>query len=358
MLLEICAINMAEKVYIIILNYNGWQDTIECLESVFKIDYDNYQVIVVDNNSPNKSMEKIVSWAKGDLEAVLPESSTLKHLCLPFEKKTLPFILYSKGEVLLSDDAPGSISRPPLILIQSDDNRGFAAGNNIGINHALAKNDGDFFWLLNNDTIVPKDSLANLLASFQKNKHVGLCGCKILDYFVPSRTLGLCGCYSVLSASPYHIYSYSNYKKVKNRVGELYPIGASMICSKDFLNRVGLLNEEYFLYFEELDWVERAKKQNVEIGFDFSAYIYHKEGGTIGLPLKKGPNFFSVMWLARAHKKYVKKYKNRCFLFWFYLIHLMRILKNLFFYRNYSRALFYSIFTDKEAAWIAKKMTK
>lgn len=56
---------MHEKVYIVILNYNNWKDTIECLESVLKSDYLNYQVIVVDNNSPNNSMDKIIQWADG-----------------------------------------------------------------------------------------------------------------------------------------------------------------------------------------------------------------------------------------------------------------------------------------------------
>ena len=56
------------KVAIIILNWNGWKDTIECLESVFRIDYPNYQVIVVDNNSPNNSMEYIKAWAEGNLD--------------------------------------------------------------------------------------------------------------------------------------------------------------------------------------------------------------------------------------------------------------------------------------------------
>jgi len=56
------------KIAIIILNWNGWKDTIECLESVFRIDYPNYQVIVVDNNSPNNSMEYIKAWAEGNLD--------------------------------------------------------------------------------------------------------------------------------------------------------------------------------------------------------------------------------------------------------------------------------------------------
>ena len=69
------------KVYIIILNYNGWKDTIECLESVLRNDYPNYQVIVVDNGSPNNSIEYIKAWVEGRQEALTPEPThPLYHL--------------------------------------------------------------------------------------------------------------------------------------------------------------------------------------------------------------------------------------------------------------------------------------
>ncbi|RLJ02597.1 MAG: hypothetical protein DRP08_04470 [Candidatus Aenigmatarchaeota archaeon] len=63
------------KIYIIILNYNNWQDTIDCLESVLRNDYPNYQVIVVDNGSQDNSMEYIKTWAEGRQEVLTPESS-------------------------------------------------------------------------------------------------------------------------------------------------------------------------------------------------------------------------------------------------------------------------------------------
>ena len=84
------------KVYIIILNYNGWADTIECLESVLKNDYPNYQVIVVDNNSPNNSMEYIKAWAEGKLDVWVKPAHPLRHLSFPLVKKPIPIcLLYS-----------------------------------------------------------------------------------------------------------------------------------------------------------------------------------------------------------------------------------------------------------------------
>jgi len=75
------------KIAIIILNWNGWKDTIECLESVFRNTYPNYQVIVVDNGSSDDSMENIKAWAEGKQEVLTPEpTNSFYHLSHPFVK--------------------------------------------------------------------------------------------------------------------------------------------------------------------------------------------------------------------------------------------------------------------------------
>ena len=86
------------KIAIIILNWNGWKDTIECLESVFRIDYPNYQVIVVDNNSPNNSMEYIKAWAEGNLDVWTKPDNPLRHLSNPPVPKPVPYVFYNKEE--------------------------------------------------------------------------------------------------------------------------------------------------------------------------------------------------------------------------------------------------------------------
>lgn len=95
---------MKNKVYIIILNYNGWKDTIECLESVLKNDYESYQIIVVDNDSPNNSIEYIINWVEGKQEVVYDENSQLKHLSQPFGSKPLEYVFYTKNEALNGGD--------------------------------------------------------------------------------------------------------------------------------------------------------------------------------------------------------------------------------------------------------------
>ena len=78
---------MIEKVYIILLNYNGWKDTIECLESLLKSDYKNNQILVVDNNSYDSSMRHIVEWAEGEQSVLYDDNSQLKRFGYPHKKK-------------------------------------------------------------------------------------------------------------------------------------------------------------------------------------------------------------------------------------------------------------------------------
>src|ERR1700757_2392454 len=102
------------RVYIVLLNWNGWRDTIECLESVLRLDYPDYKVIVCDNASSDGSMEHIRSWARGDLAA---ESRTpaLASLVTPPVPKPVRFIEVqpSQGPDHSGDQAA------PLVLIQT-----------------------------------------------------------------------------------------------------------------------------------------------------------------------------------------------------------------------------------------------
>ena len=86
------------KVYILILNYNGWADTIECLESVLKSDCPNYQVIIIDNNSSDNSIEYIKAWAEENLDIWVSPDNILRRLSYPPVKKPLPYVYYSKEE--------------------------------------------------------------------------------------------------------------------------------------------------------------------------------------------------------------------------------------------------------------------
>jgi GT2 family glycosyltransferase len=165
------------KIYIIILNYNGWDDTIECLESVFKLNYGSFQVVIVDNNSENNSLEKIKSYIDGSLNLELNVNPELKHLVYPLSKKPVSYVFYNRDEAEKSGNLELEKKlKNPVILIQSGYNGGFSYGNNIGIKYSMAKNDFEYIWLLNNDTVVEKDSLSKLVekAEYYKKQKLEL----------------------------------------------------------------------------------------------------------------------------------------------------------------------------------------
>ena len=106
---------------IIILNWNGWKDTIECLESVLRNDYPSYQVIVVDNNSPNNSMEHIKAWAEAKQEVLTPElTHPLYHLSHPPVKKPIPYVYYTREQ----DERSGAVEASQRAKIWEPAERG------------------------------------------------------------------------------------------------------------------------------------------------------------------------------------------------------------------------------------------
>ena len=232
------------KVYIVILNYNGLEDTLECLDSLCDLDYKNYSIIVCDNASINDPEFEINKWK-------------LKH------------------------------NKQDVHYIQTGINLGFAGGNNVGLRYAMAKKDFEYAWVLNNDTVLRCDALPNLVSTMQQNKSIGICGSKLIYYFDKSTVQGYGGKYNSYLGFPTVIRNIEDIDSID------YPIGASMFISKSFLTDVGLMCEDYFLYFEELDWSLRAKKKGYSISCAVDSVVYHKEGRSIGSHsnLKKKSNF-------------------------------------------------------------------
>lgn len=270
---------MNPKVYIIILNWNGWQDTIECLESVFRINHNNYKVIVCDNASSNGSLNKIKEWANGDSQANIAEDVRISICTYPSVCKPISYVEYTREQA----EQGGTIrEEPPLILIQTGANLGFAGGNNVGIKYALAKNDFEYIWLLNNDTVIDCDALAFMIKKIEQDSKFGICGSTLLFYNSPDIVQALGGAtYNKWFGISHHVGGGSHFNKNDNLVTDFdYIVGASMLVSKSFLLDIGFLSEDYFLYYEELDWAIRAKNK-YQLTYATESIVYHKEGATI-----------------------------------------------------------------------------
>lgn len=298
------AIEIVDKAYVIVLNWNGWRDTIECLESVFRMSSLDFRVVVCDNASSDGSLEQIKKWAAGKVKAELanPELSRLVSPPIP---KPIPFYELTREQA----ESGTACRNAPLVLIQNDANLGFAGGCNVGLRYALRDAECGFFWILNNDTVVEPDALSAMVRLMRQRPQVGLCGSLNLSYTHPHHVQAEGG-------MRYSRWTGRVPKQPLRTVHDLKPIparmdyvnGASMLASRAFLRQVGLMEESYFLYFEEMDWAMRAKGK-FELGYSRQSVIYHKEGATIGSSGDRDRrSLLSDMYLSRGRMLFTKRF--------------------------------------------------
>ena len=263
-------------VYIIVLNWNGWRDTIECLESIFKLDYPSFTVVVCDNNSSDESMENMENWARGNVVAT-GSSPDLLRLVEPPYPKPIQFVSVPASGGAKSPSAPDC----RFVLIQTGANLGFAGGNNVGIRYALAHGHHGYVWLLNNDTVIEPSSLSALVQMAEGDPKLGICGSLLCDYAAPHAVQSIGRRYSCWTGRTRAFRQLNDAETgVADTRGYIVE-GASMMISGRFLEKVGLLEESYFLFFEELDWMTRAAPA-FSFGYSSASVVYHKTGASIG----------------------------------------------------------------------------
>ncbi|MEG2289471.1 MAG: glycosyltransferase family 2 protein [Clostridium sp.] len=250
---------MDEKVYIILLNYKGYEDTMECIKSLESITYKNYKIVIVDNNSPDDSYSKISKELKKD-----------------------------------------------HILIKAEDNGGFAKGNNIGIKYAL-NNGADYILLINNDTLVEKNLIEELLKPFKREKNLGLTTGKI--YYEGKRdTLWFAGgtfnekrFYGMhLGEGEKDIGKYDKDKEIT------FSTGCLMMIKREVFEEIGYLPEEYFMYYEDVDYCLKLRQAGYRLWFNPKAVIYHKVSASTGgeaSPFALKLNTRNRIVLMKKHKK-------------------------------------------------------
>ena len=182
---------MLSKVCVILVNYNNHNDTIECLESVIKNTYTNYQVVVVDNSTTNDSFNYFREWSLGRVATI---ETRFRELVYPL---TPPHEHIFVNEEELQAFSASSVGEDQILFVKINKNFGFAHANNKAIAYALNQYKADFVWLLNNDTVIDKEALTNLVlyanASVAKT---GMWGSKLLLYMAPETIQGVGGKYN------------------------------------------------------------------------------------------------------------------------------------------------------------------
>jgi GT2 family glycosyltransferase len=270
----------AGTAYVVILNWNRWADTIECLESVLRSDFTDMRVIVCDNGSSDQSIERILDWAEGRLSHIPASSdSRLRGLSIPGVPKPVSYRHLRRSDAARS----GAVqSKCKLVLIENGENLGFAGGCNTGLKYALSQEDLAFVWLLNNDTVVAPDALSNLIRLARGSPRIGMTGAKVLHYYDPDiiQVAGggvynkWLGTQSLLGAGR-HVLDDVDTRKMS------FVTGAAVLVSRSFISTIGLMCEDYFLYFEEIDWIARARGR-FSLAYAPDSIVFHKGGASAG----------------------------------------------------------------------------
>jgi GT2 family glycosyltransferase len=251
------------RVEVVLLNWNGWRDTLECLPTVYESDYPNFGVIVCDNASTDDSCARIREWApqarRGD--------------------RRLTFREISKNA--LESDSGARDTHTDLLLIQTGDNRGFAGGNNVAIRHVIRDGGADYIWLLNNDTVVAPTTLSRLVARLESEPRLGAVGGVLLEHAAPAVIQEAGATYS-----PWHGMMQPRGagdaadapRSEPDRID--YITGGCMVVRANVVRSVGVLDERFFMYGEDVDWGIRIRRAGFGLALEMSADVWHKGGSS------------------------------------------------------------------------------
>ena len=290
---------------IVLVNWNRWADTLECLESLRRAP-GSFRVVVVDNASSDGSANRIEAWARGE-QSVEPTDALMGAFSQPPSAKPVPCRRLAPAE-------QSATSSEWLTLIESGANLGFAGGNNVGLRHLLADPDIDAIWLLNNDTVVEAEAPSAVLDYLSGAPEIGICGTVVRFYHRPDTRQALNGSRfnswtgtsaGIAVGTP----ASAPFDAAQVARDTDFVLGASLAVTRPFLETVGLMEESYFLYFEEIDWAWRNAGR-FATGFADRAVVYHKEGGSIGSSSRKGGrSALSEYYLMRSRLKLIARYR-------------------------------------------------
>lgn len=263
-------------VTIVILNWNRVADTLECLESLAQMAYPSFSIVIVDNGSTDGSPEAIEQWGR-------------EHL--------------------------------PLTLIRNTENRGFARGSNQGMRHALTTNT-EYVFLLNNDTVVEPDALSLLVATAERSGDTGMVGPKIYQYG-KDNVLDSAGTRTIPWLAQGFLIGHGEEDHGQyGNPGDLpYITGTALLVKRTVLEKVGLMDEDYFCYFEDFDWGLKAREAGFRLRLDPKAVVHHKGSQTAGF----GSPFY-VYHMVRSRMLFARKNVP-------FLLYLFAFLPCLFLYR-------------------------
>ena len=258
-------------VSIILVNWRGWRDTILCLQSLERLSDDRVRVVVCDNASDDESVSMLRAWAEGRLSAWVPPAHPARAYAVPRSADAAPLDEHVAGTPI---DAR---SDARLVLLHTGANLGFAGGCNAGIRYAIARGDSSAVWLLNNDTVVAPGALGALVAEASRDGIDALASSRILQMERPDAVWFEGGEFRPFTGAGHHV-SRSRFARSRHP----YLSGCALFIPRSVWERVGLLDESFFMYGEDVDYSIRAAEAGVPLRIASSSIVLHAEGASSG----------------------------------------------------------------------------
>ena len=217
------------EVYAVILNYNGYEDTKNCIESLKKVDYSNLRIVIVDNASTDGSYDK-------------------------FKKKF-----------------------PEVTVIETQYNMGYTGGMNTGARFAV-ENKADYILLSNNDMLYEVDFLKILVEKIESDRTVGIISPKVL-YMHDTNIIYCAGAeFKLFRCAAVNMYKGMSAENYGNESREITSAeGSCLLIRKEVFDKAGYYNDKYFIYFEDIDFSDRVRKY-FKIFYEPQSRVYHKTG--------------------------------------------------------------------------------
>lgn len=250
---------MIPSVCAVLVNYNGIEDTRECVKSLLQCNYSHLHIIIVDNNSQK---------GKAVYDAVITQND--------------------------------------CEIIYMNDNVGFAGANNVGIKRALEMG-ASYVLILNNDTVVEKDFLKPLIDTCEADKNIAIATGKIF-YYDEKDYIWFGGGYYDSKLCECKIEGIGQKDNPKFNKSKAIPFATACLwlIPTDVFKKVGYMSEDYFLYYEDADFCERVKAQGLKISYVPKSIIYHKESRST----VKGSNSYKY-YNIRNYLIFIRKYCDK-----------------------------------------------
>lgn len=259
---------------VVVLNWNNARDTIECIESINNSKYKDVKIIIVDNASNDKSVDKILAFLRGE--------EIDEKFEIPLKNKKYNYKLYDyKYEEIESN----SDKDTQIYIIKNNQNGGYAKGNNVGLIFGEKFLNCDYLWVLNNDVEIDESCIGRLVefskSECQDNSFIGV---TVVEYYKRDTIQFTGGSkYNVILTKSKPLNKGKSLNELEKLEAEFdYIGGCAIFAPTNLFEKVGNFSEDYFLYFEELDLAEKARRYGLKSCWCRNSIIFHKEGNTVG----------------------------------------------------------------------------